>query len=579
MGGSLMTLDNTKSSQLNEILSSLDSWFNQWPLIDQKRSDFLDYNEDSRGLPIVRNEIAESWARSKNKGIFPQREISSKTLLQPYLFDKVLRDNRTLLQTTQPILREVASDFSRMNSFGIGLVDRNAILLSVHNFPLKQIQPGLDFSEDKIGTSAVSISLAQNKPAYLFGSEVYNEVLRFSKFIVSIPFHDLAGRVAGFFVAPYFQKLQYTEEEKQLLSFLVTWQFSTAEKIQQAIHNNRPKQYVLDPNNRVKIGDGLEAVYSFQDIIGNSPSMLKAKEIAYKIAHSPGDILLAGESGTGKELFAHAIHNECCSPGPFVAINCAAIPENLIESELFGYEGGSFSGAERKGRMGKMEMANGGTLFLDEIGDMPLSLQPVLLRVIDDRKVMRVGGNKYLPTNFRIISATNKDLYEMVKRKEFREDLYFRLAALKLQIPPLRNRGRDIIDLAQFYIKQSCDQLNIPLLEMEPDVIECLLCHDWPGNIRELKNYMLWAVTLADRNICLRNLPDEILKPDIKPGNEDSYIHMLNLKQRMIQELEIESIKKTMTQCDNNISKAAKILGISRPTLYRKLETYDLDNT
>lgn len=194
--------------------------------------------------------------------------------------------------------------------------------------------------------------------------------------------------------------------------------------------------------------------------------------------------MLIGESGTGKELFAQAIHNNYCPEGPFIAINCASMPRTLIESELFGYEGGTFTGAEKKGRPGKFELASGGTLFLDEIGDMPIEIQPLLLRVLEERKVMRLGGNKYIPVNVRIIAATNKDLCQMISANHFREDLYYRLAVFRIDIPPLRSRKQDTLVLARYFIEETCRRINVKAPELSEDARETIRNYSWPGNAR-----------------------------------------------------------------------------------------------
>ncbi|MGR6835994.1 sigma-54-dependent Fis family transcriptional regulator [Syntrophomonas erecta] len=202
----------------------------------------------------------------------------------------------------------------------------------------------------------------------------------------------------------------------------------------------------------------LETKFTFDKIIGKSPSIIESIEKTRKFASLDFNILIQGESGTGKDVYAQAVHNESRPDGPFVAVNCAAIPRTLIESELFGYEGGAFTGAERQGRPGKIELANNGTLFLDEIGDMPLELQPVLLRVLEEKQVMRVGSNRYIPVDFRLITATNKNLLELVENGDFRQDLYYRLKVLEVNIPPLRARGQDILLLAQHFVEKIARQ-------------------------------------------------------------------------------------------------------------------------
>lgn len=315
----------------------------------------------------------------------------------------------------------------------------------------------------------------------------------------------------------------------------------------------------------------LNAIYTFSDILGASPEIEKTKHLSKKFASSPFNILLLGESGTGKELFAHAIHNASRPDGPFITINCAAMPRELIESELFGYEGGSFTGADPKGRPGKLEMANGGTLFLDEIGDMPMDLQPILLRCIENKMVMRIGGNRNIPTDFRVIAATNKNIQELISQNLFRSDLYFRLSSLKILIPPLRDRGTDILLLAHHFIRKICEENILPLYELEPSVKKAFMAYKWPGNIRELQNVINAAISLADDGIIkLSNLPAEIIK-DANLNEMDLFNDHTNTI-KTLKEIEKKAIQDALKLTGHNVKKAAEILGISRTTLYEKMK-------
>ncbi|SDE00958.1 sigma 54-interacting transcriptional regulator [Sporomusa acidovorans] len=317
---------------------------------------------------------------------------------------------------------------------------------------------------------------------------------------------------------------------------------------------------------------GTEATYTFNSIIGESTAIKKTIKDAIKVSQIPACTLLMGESGTGKELFAQAIHNNSRPEGPFVALNCASIPRNLIESELFGYEAGSFTGAERRGRPGKIELANGGTLFLDEIGDMPIEIQPVLLRCLQDKKVLRLGGNHYIPVDFRVIAATNKDLYHMVQEKQFREDLYFRLAVFKIMIPPLRSRDDDIILLTQYFIEQISQRMGLIVPRLSKDVLTKIKNYSWPGNIRQLENAMVYAVNMAqDGLITMNNLPDEIIN-DYHDSDMDSISdHLLSMV-----EIEKRAIKNTLKHTGYNVADTADILEIGKTTLYRKFKEYDI---
>ncbi|UWG96727.1 sigma 54-interacting transcriptional regulator [Dehalobacter sp. DCM] len=315
---------------------------------------------------------------------------------------------------------------------------------------------------------------------------------------------------------------------------------------------------------------GAQASYTFANLVGNSPVFLESIRNAKQFSNNYGNVLIQGESGAGKELFAQAIHNDYRPDGPFVSINCSAIPRNLIESELFGYEGGAFTGAERKGRPGLIELANDGTLFLDEIGDMPLEIQPVLLRVLEEKKVLRIGGQRYIPVNFRVIAATNQNLRTMVAEKTFREDLYYRLAVFKLRIPALRERKEDILELTDFFIKRVCRKIGI---NKNPDlssaVKKTLLEYPWPGNVRQLENTMVYAVTMAQNGIInLRNLPDDILLPEtVKVESADTLT---------MDDAERIAIEKAMIRAANSVATAADILGISKSTLYYKLRKYKI---
>ncbi len=335
-------------------------------------------------------------------------------------------------------------------------------------------------------------------------------------------------------------------------------------------------QKIKKPVTRVS---SFEAGITFNDILGEAIPVVEAIETARKYADLDSNILIQGESGTGKELFAQAIHNASRTKGPFVAINCAAIPITLIESELFGYEAGAFTGAERKGRPGKIELANEGTLFLDEIGDMPLELQPVLLRVLEEKRIMRVGASKYTPVNFRLITASNKDLLELMKSNQFRVDLYYRLAVLKLSIPPLRERDSDIIRLARHFLHKAARQQHLPTPELEDEAIFTLLKYDWPGNVRELENSMIYAINMCkDSEIGRANLPVEIggLKPGILAENKGLEVRRVNTDELSIKDMEKIMIMQALIKSNYNVCSAADSLGMSRSTLYRKVKSYNI---
>jgi len=313
--------------------------------------------------------------------------------------------------------------------------------------------------------------------------------------------------------------------------------------------------------------------YKFNHIIGQSPELDGAVKLAEKFSYLDANVILQGESGTGKEMFAQAIHGKSRPHGPFVAVNCAAIPSALIESELFGYEGGSFTGAERQGRPGKIELADGGTLFLDEIGDMPLDLQPVLLRVLDEKRIMRVGGSQYLPVDFRLITATNKNLTALAETDQFRTDLLYRLKVLEVNIPPLRERGYDIILLANHFLQMIARQQKVEVPVLSDVTTLALLNYAWPGNVRQLENVMLYALNISSEGIILpEHLPPE-MQTAIPRKNNRSKKESDSLSLREVERI---FIAEALQQNGNNILQTAESLQMSRSTLYRKIKEYGI---
>lgn len=313
----------------------------------------------------------------------------------------------------------------------------------------------------------------------------------------------------------------------------------------------------------------------FSQIIGNSAKMTELKTMALRAAPSKATLLIQGESGTGKELLARAIHQSSNRKGhAFIAINCGAIPENLLESELFGYEEGSFTGARRGGKLGKFELAHHGTIFLDEIGDMPLHLQVKILRVLQERRVERVGSNRSIPLDVRVIAATHRDLDEMVKSGEFREDLYYRLNVIPFTIPPLRERQEDIPILIQFYLEHYSMVTDKAVKGITPEAIEILKHYPWPGNVREMGNIIEYCVTMVAGD---EHITPEILPKRVKMKQEiNNSTHRLSLN---LEQLEREAITKALNLLDSKGKKddAAKLLGISRATLYRKIKDYKIE--
>lgn len=351
-------------------------------------------------------------------------------------------------------------------------------------------------------------------------------------------------------------------------------------------------------NKIVKNIGGFSAKYTFDSIIGESEAMKKMKATSMKAAQNDANVLILGESGTGKELIAQSIHN--ASPvanGPFVAINCAAIPNSLVESELFGYEKGAFTGAEREGRPGKFEMADGGTIFLDEIGDMPYNVQATLLRVLQTKEVVRIGGKYPKPVNIRVIAATNQNLMDAVEQKAFREDLYYRLNVLTIAVPPLRERGAaDISLLISHFVKLHNDEKNTDIT-VDPEVYDILCSYNWPGNVRQLENTMERAINLCLGNkITTEDLPPQFSLPvtnktpenqhtsdytqspsPYSEGNDSAETPSRNILSYNVSKNEESLIISALEESQGNVTAASRLLNMNLRTLYRKISKYDID--
>ena len=314
------------------------------------------------------------------------------------------------------------------------------------------------------------------------------------------------------------------------------------------------------------------AKYDLDSIVSKSDIMRELKDLTARAAKTNSNVLILGESGTGKELFAHAIHNNSKRRDfPFVKVNCGAIPFELLESELFGYEEGSFTGAKKGGKIGKFKAADGGTIFLDEIGDLPMNMQVKLLRVLQDKEIERLGANYSEKIDVRVIAATNKDLEKMVAEGLFRLDLYYRLNVVSIKIPPLRERKEDIPILANYLIKKISEAENVKVEKILDETLEYLKKYDWPGNVRELENILERAINFLDRDIVIRpqHLPSKIT-------GINSYKEIKSLKS-VLEEVEKQTIIDSLIISNGNKTLAANMLNISRTSLYEKIMKYNID--
>ncbi|AEF94165.1 PAS modulated sigma54 specific transcriptional regulator, Fis family [Desulfotomaculum nigrificans CO-1-SRB] len=310
---------------------------------------------------------------------------------------------------------------------------------------------------------------------------------------------------------------------------------------------------------------------AFSKLTGRSLAMQNLINFGKKVSTTDATVLLRGESGTGKELFARAIHqNSNRHLRPFIVVNCGAIPNNLFESELFGYEGGAFTGADRKGKPGMFELANGGTIFLDEVGELPLEMQVKLLRVLQEGSFYRVGGSEPVQVNVRVLAATHRDLEAMISRRQFREDLYYRLNVVSLEIPPLRERREDIPELVHQFLQEFCQKYQKSISKIEPAVMTAFLDYSWPGNIRELKNAVERLVVLTEGEV----IDEQSLPENLRRNTYISLVTAPTAQGKLMSvavEAEKQLILKTLQQVKGNRSEAARVLGIPRSTLYYKL--------
>ncbi|MEI3613621.1 sigma 54-interacting transcriptional regulator [Pseudogracilibacillus sp. SO30301A] len=353
--------------------------------------------------------------------------------------------------------------------------------------------------------------------------------------------------------------------------------YQVIERMEQLDRGIKYVQQKLDTTTETRIEDKVR----FEDILGDSPIISRTKQLAIRASQTKATVLISGESGVGKEQFANAIHDMgITSDGKFVSVNCAAIPENLIESELFGYEDGAFTGAKPGGKIGKFELANGGTLFLDEIGEMSLPIQAKILRVLQERKVQRIGGDDTIPIDIRIIAATNKNLKQMVTEGDFREDLYYRLYVIPIDIPPLRERKEDIPLMVAHKLRSLSKQYNMKEKTIDKTFLSKFHQYDWPGNVRELMNVLERLFILSDDQHILFATYENILFPENEVMPPDLVTPYQN-RNKKIKDSLIEDEKRViltaLEKTNGNKSEAAKLLNISRATLYNKLTKLKLN--
>ena len=427
---------------------------------------------------------------------------------------------------------------------GLIVLDRNDRIVHVNSMAEKILGFQLDEIRDneivRIVKNSVIVEAFKNRQKLVDYELVLEESVNKSRYLVSVsPILSLVGKHIG--------------------TSLFLKEFKVVRKLMQRVV-------------------GQQAHYIFNDILGESSGIQQVKRLSRIVAKSNSSVIITGETGTGKEMVAQSIHNISeYAKGPFIAINCAAMPSELIESEIFGYEAGTFTGGLRSGKPGKLELAHGGTLFLDEINGTSMDMQVKLLRVLEERVFQRLGGSRSIELGARIISATNQEITERIRQGNFRSDLYYRLSVVEIHIPPLRQRVKDIEILTYRFIDEKSRHLNKTIKGITDEALSHLLTYTWPGNVRELKNWIERAVNLAEGDILtVHDFPSsahiedlstsKIMTHAIKPVNETG----------SLRQTEQETIKAAINKCQGNILEAARHLEISRATLYRKMEKYQI---
>ncbi|MDR1815875.1 MAG: sigma 54-interacting transcriptional regulator [Clostridiales Family XIII bacterium] len=497
----------------------------------------------------VRPVILRSWQRSMAYGVDP---LSVKKAVHDS--EDVRRRseaNRDLLLIARSYMERLYSIVSG-SGFYLMISDADGVVLDLigdedivrEGRAKSNLVVGADRSERTAGTNAIGTSLATSEPIQIWGEEHFVKSHKIYA-CSGAPILGENGAVLGC--------LNLTGLAENVHPHTLGMVLSAALGISKELEIlHRPK---------AKTTVGFAARYSFSDILGTSALLLGAVDLAKKAASGDSNILLLGESGVGKELFAQAIHRASrYAGGPFVALNCAAMPAGLIESELFGYEAGAFTGAAKSGNPGKFELADGGTIFLDEIGDMPLDVQASLLRVIETREIVRIGGRSAKTLHVRIVAATNQNLTERVREGLFREDLYYRLHVIAIQIPPLRVRKEDIPALAEHFARAK------GATGITKEALRSLAARDWPGNIRELENAIERATGLTEDGVITEQNVLENELPQSPPREAEAPPSPYNMES-----LEKDALLRALAETGGNVTKAAALLGISRRTIYRKM--------
>lgn len=539
---------------------------------------FISGSDSSNDIEPV---VYRSWLRSRDYRISSER-ILDNDLLPSHQLQERREEHEPLLRAAQHVLPHLLQIFRDLH-YIVLLCDRDGYVLNAVGDPSfmtraqkVSLAPGACWRENVKGTNAIGTSLAEKLPIKILGS---NHFVAENHFLNcwAAPIYDSNGNVIGVLdISGTSSNRNQPMLELALMGARMIEQNLRLFQLQKSDRSEQDyEQFFRAPAPILSSRTGMLEAPILSEIgvqlpwLGRSQVTKEAFELAAKAAGSDISVLLQGESGVGKEVMARYIHQT--SPrrnGPFVALNCAALPPSLVQSELFGYADGSFTGAKKGGQAGKFELANGGTIFLDEIGDMPTDLQVLLLRVLQEKEVTRIGDDKAKKLNVRVITATHQNLAERVASGMFRLDLYYRLKVVSITVPPLRERMDDIWDLAPYFINKACQSLGKPQFSISGDVYAHLFTHSWPGNIRELENCLYSMVALSKGPVLsAADLPRDFLQQLTVPASSN---------EPMLSRLTKQAILQALNKTNGKIAPAARLLGIGRSTLYRKLEEFNI---
>ncbi|SCZ06008.1 sigma-54 interaction domain-containing protein [Alkaliphilus peptidifermentans] len=519
---------------------------------------------------LIKKDILNSWRRCKINNV-SLYDFDGNILMQPK------EKNRYVLKYLPEYKEAPYKEFCNIVEnleLNISIYDKKAKLKYIVNYDdiyddlYPQIGYFVDASEEVIGTNSTCLAILENKPFMVIGPDHYKYIFhQFS--CVAAPFYNEDNSIAGTVNASFV----HTSVNNDTLNVV----YSLARLYESLILKREVATKSQEQQKDNKVKDQKERYFTFKDILGQSECIYQTIKTSKRAAAVDASVLIYGESGSGKEVFAQAIHSESKrNRQHFVAINCGAIPRDLIESELFGYEIGSFTGAAKKGKEGLLEYASGGTLFLDEVESMPLSVQVKILRALSSASITRVGGLKPISIDIRLIAASKKDLEEEIKKGNFREDLYYRINVIQLNIPPLRDRREDIKPILDYYIKAFSYKNQININAVEEEYVQYLESYNWPGNVRELLNIIERSLVLSENGLIDKKVLPPIIKESytiakLKKDFNQVFDKPLPKDKTLLEIAEEVILERVLLEEGNNLTNTAKRLGISRPTLYKKI--------